>query len=473
MNVLIVISLFLLTNTFTETLSASNTSYSLSMSTSSMNLRSKIHHSISTHTCSLRDKDDANNNTLILTSFIRPLRIVMTTSDKYIPVLLNWLIYFHELCPAGQALMYFVCLDKETEVTMRKVGLQCHQIHHTAGREKEKNKLWLARTRITKQLLDQGLDVLMSDSDAIWLQNPFDELEKYPSADIIASRGKFPEEISKIFGATLCMGFVYIKSTLRTRVFYGHLSEYMSKQAQPDDQRDINHIFLQRGIIFPPPASRPLKYLDSTAADTGYFSMLGPRRLSERDKDANTTIRITLLPHDMFRRICEKETIAAIHSSVIAHCYTEFKTGPVKRAASAKYHLWALRNDWESMPYTTADEYLAKIAIDAEDGGIAKDHSAPAAAINQSRQLLATRKRRSRFALCRGYNHLLISPLSNRTDTAAGVPAFCLERGKYFRSNISSEDVAVLEGRGSSRTSSIPDGRDKYSLPLSNRSKTL
>jgi hypothetical protein len=68
---------------------------------------------------------------------------------------------------------------------MSKYGLHCSQVLHSSSKSSSFNKLWLLRVRITKQLLNSGFDVMLSDSDAIWLQNPFSYIEKFSSSGII------------------------------------------------------------------------------------------------------------------------------------------------------------------------------------------------------------------------------------------------------------------------------------------------
>ena len=412
---------------------------------------SKLHHTISAHTCGIREPA-TNGSSSSSSSSVRRLRIVMViTSDRYLPVLLNWLLFFHELCP-DQSSLYFMCVDKQAESGMRRVGLECHSFaqHGNSASQlpltaNNANKLWLMRARLTKTLLDQGLDVLLSDADALWLQNPFDELERHPTSDLIASRGRFPEDVSRVYGATICMGFVYIKSNPRTRLFYSLLLEHMGRQAHPDDQRDVNQMLLMRGIAYPPPASRPLRYLDSHQPDSGYVWWLGGngggggggRRFSERDIGSNSTMRITLLPHRTFRRICEGERVATIHESVVAHCYSESKSGDGKMGAGLKYRLWVLRDDWQVVPYTRADEFYARIARDS--GGLVGGPAPPAAAAAQHRKLLQQqqqqsttdgavgprRKRRSRFALCHRAQH-------DNGPLAANVSRLCQQRVHSF-----------------------------------------
>lgn len=389
-------------------------------------------HAPSTHTCGIRDVNGNGTS-------VRPYRLLMTTSDKYLPVLLNWLIYFHELCEGSS--LFFVCLDKATETVMKKVGLSCHHTLHMPTME-SKNKLWLLRARLTKSLLDEGHDVLMSDSDAIWLQNPFDVLERHSESDIIGSRGSFPEDAAKVLGATLCMGFVYIKSNPKTRNLWGQLVEYMHRDSRPDDQRNLNHLLLARGMLFAN-ATLPLPYLASTAPDTGYVAISGQRRIT-MPADANRTLQLTLLPHSQFRRICEKELMSAIHEAHVAHCYSEFKTGTGKRGAESKYGLWVLREAWEAVVLPAAGGASDFFRLITDESTIATS-----GARNATRRLLLPQeggrgRRRSRFAnVCHPERQRGLG-----ANASSSVPAWCHERFRAFGQNVTAADVARMEGRG-------------------------
>jgi hypothetical protein len=58
---------------------------------------------------------------------------------------------------------------------MIRIGLRCDSSQTT----NTNNKIWFYRSHIVNSLLDSNYDVLMSDTDAIWLKNPFAELNKY------------------------------------------------------------------------------------------------------------------------------------------------------------------------------------------------------------------------------------------------------------------------------------------------------
>ena len=97
--------------------------------------------------------------------------------------------------------------------------------NNTLSRKQEKKKrkeellkklgnIWIQRMAIAEKYLEEGVDVIMTDTDAIWLRSPFKQLSammRNGDNYIIASRGKYPYKISDKNGACLCMGFIYFK----------------------------------------------------------------------------------------------------------------------------------------------------------------------------------------------------------------------------------------------------------------------
>ena len=62
--------------------------------------------------------------------------------------------------------------------------------------------LWASRVRLVATLLDRGVNVLMNDLDAVWIQDPNKEMFRQlpPNTDIIAQRGNMPSELGFRFG---------------------------------------------------------------------------------------------------------------------------------------------------------------------------------------------------------------------------------------------------------------------------------
>lgn len=125
------------------------------------------------------------------------------------------------------------------------------------------------------------------------------------------------------------------------------LADSMSKTARPDDQRMINQMMLKRGLKFP----KNVDYLGSTQPITGFMRM------------NSIDMRVTLLPHENFRRICEGVKLQKIHDSIITHCYS-LKTGTAKQQSGKEFQLWAVKDNYIDIEYSSKDSidsYLSKV----------------------------------------------------------------------------------------------------------------
>jgi hypothetical protein len=97
---------------------------------------------------------------------------------------------------------------------------------------------WKWRLQSISNLLNSGFNILHSDLDAIWLKNPLDLIDN--ESDIIASmdRGGWPPTTYKKLGFTMCMGWIYFKST---DVVKNALSDIITaKSSDIDDQHEFN-----------------------------------------------------------------------------------------------------------------------------------------------------------------------------------------------------------------------------------------
>lgn len=289
---------------------------------SSMTLRNEL--------CTM--KQQSKDNTTVIS---RHFKIIVATNTQYFSIFLNWLLYYHRLCKTTD-LLYIICLDTETKGKLKHLGLQCSHTHSLPS-VAPFNRLWTVRTQLSLKLLEEGYDVILTDTDALWLRNPFPELQRYPQSDIIGSRAKFPENVYEFYGSTLCMGFVYIKSNNLTIPLWSELSAKLSRSKQPDDQKFINELLMRGRMNFP----QRMTYLKNEHSDTGTFSFQRQDYL------------ITLLAQHEFRRSCELNQNEKIQRSIIAHCATFQKAEKMKKIAGEVHGLWALNASWENLIQTT------------------------------------------------------------------------------------------------------------------------
>jgi len=314
--------------------------------------------------CAIRDR--WRNGTTVR----RPVRILLSTTELYVPTLLNWLVYYRAVCPApdDMAKLFFLCFDLGAERALLSKGLRCDHSDSTHS----KNQMWLLRTRVTNILLQAGTDVLISDLDALWLQNPFPVLEHFPQSQLLASRASFPEEISLRLGATVCLGFAYVKSKKPSKALWVYLAEQLGQSFNPDDQRILNNMLLEIGLRFP----KRLTYVKNAHADVGQVRLR--RAIKEGSglsapSQANM-LYVTLLAHDNFRRLgCENVTTSALEAmrgSKVLHCLEHIKKAAKKEEVSRDLGTWLVRDDWRAVQFDRSagfDRYLAEVRIRDKD----------------------------------------------------------------------------------------------------------
>lgn len=260
------------------------------------------------------------------------LKVFLSATNAFIPVLLNWLIYWTKHCNTS-SILYLLCLDDQIDRNLRQYGLSCSHTQ-VLPTQAAHNRLWMIRTRLTYELLLSRIDVLITDLDALWLRDPFLSLSQhYSDSSIIASRAKFPEGIAEVLGATLCMGFIYIKSSNETIAFWKELSETVSRTQTSDDQRAINEMLLRSNIDY----GDRIKFYKNTIVDRGRVKFQGKYDLN-----------VTLLPQHLFRRHCDVKNPQPVRESIVAHCSTMQRNDNRKRVALTSYGLWSLSDDWKS-----------------------------------------------------------------------------------------------------------------------------
>jgi len=256
----------------------------------------------------------------------RPFKILMAFGESYFPVFLNWLLFYRRSC-SDLSHLYTLCFDHKTDVLLSKLGLNCSFVHPISTANP--SQVWPARNLEVKKILQAGFDVFESDADALWLKNPFPLIAKHPESVFIASRGSHPPEISKKYGASICMGFVYIKTCDFTKHMWEHLLPKIEANPSNGDQKPVNTYFEAH---HPLQYARKLTYVDSKSPDTGTFQF------------NNHALKLTLLAHHDVVRICDSEDM--VRNAVVTHCLSA-KNGEDKHVVASKFHLWQLGSNWE------------------------------------------------------------------------------------------------------------------------------
>jgi hypothetical protein len=75
------------------------------------------------HSCGVKDNGKKT---------VRSLRIMLSSTDEYFPVFLNWLVFYNKICPSISSL-YMICLDPSVEMRIKKYGLSCASCEKECG----------------------------------------------------------------------------------------------------------------------------------------------------------------------------------------------------------------------------------------------------------------------------------------------------------------------------------------------------
>eukprot|EP00040_Diaphanoeca_grandis_P044025 m.269795 g.269795 ORF g.269795 m.269795 type:complete len:304 (-) comp86337_c0_seq1:34-945(-) len=95
-------------------------------------------------------------------------------------------------------------------------------------------QVWYERAQIVLQLVALGYNVVQSDGDALWLQNPLFELDSIqPEIDVVFSRGNARAGV-KGRGTGVCMGFVLYRATIGSQLFLSAVLKRMKEVSDVD-----------------------------------------------------------------------------------------------------------------------------------------------------------------------------------------------------------------------------------------------
>jgi len=315
-------------------------------------------------TCEIRDRLNQ----------IRRHRVVVLVDSTLLEVFLNWAIYYHAACPGSldEGRLVVVCMDARVQSTLtpRLGPLSCSKEHSFALSSAKKamtsqeikvskqSNIWVKRVEIVSKILAQGSDVVLFDADALLLRGPgtFMDLSLHQTAnDLVASRAWWPWEQHKQWGATLCMGFLYIKSTPFSVSFFAAVEADMLLERGggsklPDDQSAVNKALALRNLTWQGGDDK-LLVAGSTQADLGSISIFS-------SSGSASAAGVVLLPHDKYPRQCHGQDIMngdakvlaeakrAVSAAHVAHCRLAKGELAAKRRGLKGFGLWRLARSW-------------------------------------------------------------------------------------------------------------------------------
>lgn len=222
-----------------------------------------------------------------------PVSLVLTDSG-YFRVFRNWLAHFerHDL---GNLLV--VALDEESYADAQDLA------KHVIGApwDRETNSIWKMRAELIANILGCGYDVIHSDADAVWLQDPVAYTTNL-NCDLAFSQGTvWPPDVHEINKVVVCCGFFFARSSSATRSFFSSWLKAMT--SDHDDQRAVNRIIVELG-------GRWRQREDYTLGATPHeFRCFRQPQFAELSSGAT----IALLPHRLFQRVPEHQKPIVAH----------------------------------------------------------------------------------------------------------------------------------------------------------------
>lgn len=295
--------------------------------------------------CTLYDGNDVQRNH----------KVLIFIDENYMDMLHNWYAHYSSICGGMDSALEIVCMDSQSDALVRSFSNSTlHCSPHSFDLKYDHNKtifnsklgeIWIKRMSTIDIFLRQGVDLVLSDTDALWMRDPFQDLNTFNvQSDVVASRGWFPWHLYDRWGSCLCMGFVYLKSTSFTVDLIQAVSKQMKRHQEiflkdirsklkPDDQYSINQILADWNIswdgmqggrrlpIQPPPIEPHNK--SAAGKKKKYVSPFDTHFALERNNvpHTGTVLRqgnrssgqVVLLPHVKYVRSCHNQSLPWIY----------------------------------------------------------------------------------------------------------------------------------------------------------------
>ena len=171
------------------------------------------------------------------------LKIISFCNYPYREIALNWVKYLEELSIDNYEVL---CLDDESDKYLKSQGCHSRVLDEFKDDWISGCKHTMRRTLIFKKYLEEGYDIIHSDTDALWLKDPIPDLIEGNDQDIIVSTVRhsyaFPPQVREEFGFTCCMGWVFFRSNQNT---VGYLDRFLStREIKGSDQKNFNQFLL-------------------------------------------------------------------------------------------------------------------------------------------------------------------------------------------------------------------------------------
>jgi hypothetical protein len=187
-------------------------------------------------------------------------------------------------------------------------------------------ELWQVRLLVFEALAAAGIDVVHSDLDAVWLDDPRPHLFDDAAIDAAFSQGTFhPRAAHDAWHFVLCCGLFGLRGRPATARFMAAVRGQAAHDG--DDQAALNHVLLHTGTVW-------------ESDDAGETYRIGDEKLSFacrrrmlRGRNARFGLRIGLLPFHRVPRLVLPTAFTAERAIV---CHPHSLRGEAGRVAALR-----------------------------------------------------------------------------------------------------------------------------------------
>ena len=220
-----------------------------------------------------------------------PLPVVLASGD-HAPLLENWIRHARA---AGIERFLVVAMDDRVADSLARSGT----VVARCGFDGSRSDFWLQRLLVLDFLVQHHVDLVHSDTDAIWLRDPVPDFFAGNRFDLMFSQGiALPPDVLQRWGFVLCCGLFSVRASEATSAFFSSIIAHVADAPPFDDQEVVNRLLCDSGVIWGTAdhVSYRVRYGDYTF--TCYLDVVA-------GTSASLGLRIGLLPHHLFPRLAE------------------------------------------------------------------------------------------------------------------------------------------------------------------------
>ena len=256
-----------------------------------------------------------------------PAIVMQAVSIGFMPMEKNFIRLMEANSRFSRENIYLLCLDEKSELEVEKMGFHCVSIVNHC--EHDIQFVWKLRVKVLSCLLEAGHNVIISDSDALWLKDPLQDLESplARGSGIVASRGNGPEQFRQRWGSALCMGFILFRAGPCMETVLASINQFVVQTGS--DQASVNFALDKSGVKW------------EGSSDMAYTSTEFSRGMVGNGGECD--LNVTLLPHNKYTRFCKDSPITP--TTVVAHCRAKQGNSAVKTEWMVEASLWDVDDD--------------------------------------------------------------------------------------------------------------------------------